>query len=154
MKKLLGIVVLGLLLSGNAYAKDLNLTCDMISAHNHYGTKVTTLSKSELLSTGWPTFKISFIVNSKKKKILRQKLSGEFAPMGKNANNFDIVWSDYNIIWTWNVTKDEWRKHILNRSTGEYEEISFYGEKSMFRKQAGLTKQVNKFQCIVSEKLF
>jgi len=27
MKKLLGIVVLGLLLSGNAYAKEYNLTC-------------------------------------------------------------------------------------------------------------------------------
>jgi len=32
MKKLLGIVVLGLLLGGNAYAKDLNLTCEGIGS--------------------------------------------------------------------------------------------------------------------------
>ena len=40
MKKLLGIIVLSLLLSGNAYAEDLNLTCDGI------GSKSKTMSQS------------------------------------------------------------------------------------------------------------
>ena len=40
MKKLLGIVVLGLLLSGNAYSANLNLTCEGI------GSKSKTMSQS------------------------------------------------------------------------------------------------------------
>ena len=33
MKKLLGIVVIGLLLSGNAYSKIIDLHCEFISGH-------------------------------------------------------------------------------------------------------------------------
>ena len=59
MKKLLGIVVLGLLLSGNAYAKDLRLICtseegklDVVTIIVGKG-KAIMLFLNERLTTGW-----------------------------------------------------------------------------------------------------
>ena len=159
MKKLLGIVVLGLLLCENAYAKDYNLNCKYISGQNKYGTRVISLGRAEMLNSGLPTLDKVIIVNSKTKKILRQKYSGEFVPLKQNKDNFSIKWNDHNIIWTYRggtsgFMADALFKTELNRSSAVLIEETFHGEKSEMRKQSGLTYQLSKFKCEVTEKIF
>ena len=72
-----------------------------------------------------------------------------------DEENFDIVWSDYNIVWTFEYSKDDTlNKSNLNRSSGELVEENFYGDKSLFKKETGLHSQKAKYKCQLSEKLF
>tara|TARA_R110000782_G_scaffold248728_1_gene335758 strand:+ start:26 stop:499 length:474 start_codon:yes stop_codon:yes gene_type:complete len=157
MKKLLGIIVLGLLLSGNAYAEDLNLTCNYITGQTHYETKIEINTRDEMLNSGLPvTIDKVFIINSKTKKILRQKYSGEFVPLSKSKDNFDIVWSNQNIIWSYQLSVFDgmFYKTILDRSSGILVDETFHGKKSNFKKQTGMNYQKSEFKCELTKKLF
>ena len=157
MKKLfLSILVICSLLSGNAYAKDVNLHCMHVTSYNFYDTKVVTITRDDIINSGiGSSIDRTFIINARTKKILRQKYDGEFVPINENQENFDIVWSDYNIVWTFEYSKDDTlHKRNLNRSSGELVEEVFFGDKSLFKKETGLHSQKAKYKCQLSEKLF
>ena len=137
MKKLLGIVVLGLLFCGNVYSEDVNLNCKYIISQNNYEDRVEKFTRSQMLNSGLPgRIDQVFIINSKTKKILRQKYSGEFVSLSKRKDNFDIVWSDHNIIWSYELDmfEDFFYKTILDRSSAILIDEVFHGQKSIFRK--------------------
>ena len=157
MKKLLSILVLSLLFSGNAFAEDLNLTCKYITGQTHYENKIELTTRDEMVNSGLPVrIDQVFIINSKTKKILRQKYSGEFVPLSKNKDNFDIVWSDQNVIWSYqlDVFKGGVYKTILDRSSGILVDEVFHGQKSNFRKQSGMNYQKSESKCQLTKKLF
>ena len=89
MKKLLGILVLGLLLSTNAYAKEIYLTCESYRVLGHY--KNGGVSDEPDGDVGLDT---TFKINSDKERIY------EF---NKFSNNFieqkDVDWSEAYISW-------------------------------------------------------
>jgi hypothetical protein len=158
MKKLFStIVVLGLLLSGNAFAEDLNLTCKYITGQTHYENKIELTTRDEMLNSGLPVrIDQVFIINSKTKKILRQKYSGDFVPLSKSKDNFDIVWSNQNIIWSYQIDVFEGMlyKTILDRSSGILVDETFHEKKSNFRKQKGINYQKSESKCELTKKLF
>ena len=89
MKKLLGILVLGLLLSSNAYAKEIYLSCDSYRVVGHYkgGGVSDEPGGDDQLDT---TFKI----NTDKERIY------EFNPVSnKFFEKSDSNWSEANISW-------------------------------------------------------
>lgn len=157
MKKLLSIFVISLSLSGNVYSKDVNLNCKYITGQNHYENKIELTTRDEMVNSGLPVrIDQVFIINSKTKKILRQKYSGEFVPLSKRKDNFDIVWSDQNIIWSYQLDMLEgfFYKTILDRSSGILIDEVFHGQKSNFRKQSGMTYQKTESKCQLTKKLF
>ena len=108
-----------------------------------------------MINAGLPVGDLTYIINTNKKKILRQNYNGEFVPLSENTKNFNSVWSSYNIVWTHesNLFKDTQYKSDLNRSTGVLIDEGFYGEKSDLRKK-GLTRTISTYKCEISKKKF
>ena len=88
MKKLLGIVVLGLLLSGNAYSKEMVLKCEVIFFF-HDGEEITPMANDETIIIN-PDKKYWKRPNTKKGKedflIIKDNLYGNYY-----VSNYSIV---------------------------------------------------------------
>ncbi len=136
MRKLLGIVVLGLLLSGNAYAKEIYLNCEsykLITYHKNGKIEVT---------KGFPMER-TFKINTSKKKIFELSVVG----------NFYIDLSQDNLKWGKDFIK--WDSHIkklsedysafttystLNRVTLDLEKSTLYENDKNYKKQDEFNK--------------
>ncbi len=152
MKIILSIIILILFLSGYSYSKDLTLTCKFISSTFFYGLKAKTITKNEMIKQGLPIKDEIYVINANTKKILRKSFD-EFVPLSKSLDNFDIVWSRYDITWYYEILTDVFHKSNLNRSTGVLTHDSRYGEKSVLAEE-GITRTSNTYKCEISEKLF
>ena len=88
MKKLLGIVVLGLLLSGNAYAKEIILNCENYRVIGYYKNGGTSDEPGD------SRLNATFKINSKKKTIYKlNNRSNKFYKKDK------VKWSEGSISW-------------------------------------------------------
>ena len=130
MKKLLGIVVLGLLLSGNAYSKIIDLHCKYITGHvtekiphpGHTDSEANT-TFIPISDTGIEDYKIK--LDTAKEKIIE---APEYSSDGSSYMFGDesIVW--YAAIASGSILKI---KFTLNRYTGrlkEYHKHFAYGD--------------------------
>jgi len=94
MKKLLSIVFLGLLLSGNAYAKNTYLSCENLIPH-----------------------KVSIIINDKTKKLI---LSGVEREVVNWSRNFITFWqSDFDKKLS--IKNNLFKPSVIDRITGTYD---------------------------------
>ena len=116
MKKLLGILVLSLLLSGNAYAKDLRLICtseegklDVVTIIIGKG-KAIMLFLNERLTTGWVKTTPNFY------QITGDYVSPEYKNIGtykykisRHSGNFsnEILIGNFESNWSGNCKEDK-----------------------------------------------
>ena len=109
MKKLLGIVVLGLLLSGNVYANVIYVKCvsfEMISYKRN----------GEVIKESVNDIEDLFEIDDKKKVISKQIFSSDYFHKLPN-----IKWSNSNIKWYGNVGEGNYKaSNNINRITGKY----------------------------------
>ena len=129
MKKLLGIVVLGLLLSGNAYSKIIDLHCKYITGHvtekiphpGHTDSEANT-TFIPISDTGIEDYKIK--LDTTKEKIIE-------AP-GYSSDRSSYSFSDESIAWLTTDSESILQiKFTLNRYTGqlkEYHKHYAYGD--------------------------
>ena len=116
MKKLLGIVVLGLLFSGNAFAKiiDINKCYNPEEVASHDATKFKDWSFSINLNTGIVMGKMEFHEEYAKEKELISSFNHESFKITNYDNNYIYAY------WTEVVEGDEAKKEIsINLKTGE-----------------------------------
>ena len=136
MKELLGIVVLGLLLSGNAYAKEIYLNCEsykLITYHKNGKIEVT---------KGFPMER-TFKINTSKKKIFKLNkvanfyvdLSQDNLKWGKDFIKWDVhlkkLSEDYSAFTTYST---------LNRVTLDLEQSTLYENDKNYKKQDEFNK--------------
>ena len=156
MKKLLGILIVGLLLGNNAHANETRIYCSYIAGKTYYDTKVDTFLRNQMFNNGLPILDKIFLVNVKTKTIHQQQKSGKFVLLGEGKNNFDIIWSIQSVKWSYNfsTSEDLLYKINLNRPSGILVEELMYGEKNDIRKNLGLIKSSSTYICEVSEPIF
>ena len=139
MKKLLAIVVLGLLLSGNGYAKEIYLSCDSYRVVGHYksgGVSDEPGGDDELDTT--------FKINTDKERIYEfNKFVNEF------YERKDATWSEAYIQWKMDYGETVYFGKI-NRfeSTFIQETIFIGGTNPRFK------KLVSYYKCRVGKKKF
>ena len=106
MKKLLGIVVLGLLLSGNAYADKVFLKCELVDGMDNWKDKSRNrvYRKGELPDVGLE-------INTKTKKIFDTTYS-TFAVLNND-------WDDNQVSWSQPTMLIKINDYTLDRLTGE-----------------------------------
>ena len=94
MKKLLGILVLGLLLNSNAYANDTYLSCENLIPN-----------------------KVSIIINDKTKKLI---LSGVEREVVNWSRNFITFWQD-DLDKELSIKNKLFKPSVIDRITGTYD---------------------------------
>jgi len=94
MKKLLAIMVLGLLFSGNAYSNDAYLSCENLIPH-----------------------KVSIIINDKTKKLILNGVEREVIDWSKN---FITFWQS-DLEKELSVENNSFKPSVLDRITGTYD---------------------------------
>jgi len=143
MKKLLGIVVLGLLLSGSAYAKTiLNCQSDEFEVlRNGKSERTKVVKKNEIF----------FKIDASQNKIYEMhKFNNDFKEVKDyvNISSSKITWSrDDDILLTKNYSS-------INRITGDYIFEVYYDKKSPLRKGNGMDYSKTTYKCILDKKLF
>ena len=143
MKKILGIVFLGLLLSGSAYAKTiLNCQSDEFEFHKN--------GKYER-SKNFKKDEIFFKIDASQNKIYEMHgFSNDFKEVEEyvNISSSKITWSrDDDILLTQNY-------YSINRITGDYIFEVYYDKKSPLRKENGMDYSKITYKCILDKKLF
>ena len=114
MKKILGIVVLGLLLSVNVFAEIINLRCEWNSGYS--------LPEEDMSSNRG---KVDFYkIDLKKKKVLDSP-SGTYENI-KKKNSYEFVIIDEQEIWFgMDISKLRRHDHKIDRNTGVLEESHY-----------------------------
>ena len=137
MKKLLGIIVLGLLLSGNAYSEIVNLIC----AHK-YGSY---LNKELKLVEVKTNSKIGIKVDTKLKKIYSPW------PSSNSKQIINIKWGDDTVSWTQgekNGTGELGASYKLERISGTLH-VNHHDILN-----TGITMMHYRYECLKTNKLF
>ena len=136
MKKLLGIVVLGLLLSGNAFAKEIILNCENYRVIGYYKSGGITDEPGD------SRLNEIFKINSKKNRIYRYNNSAKKFLEIRNAK-----WSDSSISWSTDIGTSKAFKE-LNRYDLSYTNNRIYINSPDWKKIEDFAK------CKVSKKKF
>ena len=159
MKKLLGIVVLSLLLSGNAYAEVITLDCKFISGIE-YNDKYQTEKKlfNEINKV--------VILDSKKEKIIEADyhyggddyFDGYSGWDTGRTHGRDSPWSETRIRWQNFSYADINRKNMISTYSAEINRVSGQMKTSLFFKLPGKNDYYlvteNMYQCSKKDKLF
>ena len=136
MKKILGIVVLGLLLSGNAYAEIIYLSCTF--KNGSYFNKKSKIVEIKTNS------KISIKVDTRSKKI--------YSPWPSIITEIiDIKWSDDTVSWTQgerNGTGELGHSYKLDRISGTLN----VNQHDVLN--TGITRMNYRYECLKTNKLF
>ena len=144
MKKLLGIIVLGLLLSGNAYAADIVLVCKFNYGKHHYDNGNVEKFGDTLGAIRDDIFKI----NDSKKTLIEIRTSGEKIVK-------DVSWSSSVIMWErrFDLNPPMVFFNKINRFNGVYisRGPTIKNSKSY---EAGLRDTLWFYDCSKSKKLF
>ena len=159
MKKLLSIIVLGLLLSGNAYAEVITLDCKFISGIE-YNDKYQTEKKlfNEINKV--------VILDTKIKKIIQADyhyggddyFNGWSGWDTGTSHGQDSPWSETRVRWENFSYADSNRKTMISMYSAELNRVSGQMETSLLFRYPGndgyhkLT--INMYQCSKKEKLF
>ena len=112
IKKLLGIVVLGLLLGGNAYAKETKLHCEFVS-----GDKVAPGKKKILYKEG-DLSDVYLKIDFDKEKVIESP----FNVYGLLGSKTSIIFDGAEVSWT-GKNKYVHKVAILNRQNGNLIEV-------------------------------
>ena len=136
MKKLLGIVVLSLLLSGNAYADKVFLKCEFVDGLNAWKDK----SKNGVFRKG-DLPDVGLEINTKSKKIFDTSYS-DVPP--------DIsIWDDNHVSWAQDPTVLlNHNSYGLDRLTGDLSRLKGYYDGSP------LLSEILNYKCSAANKLF
>ena len=135
MKKLLGIVVLGLLLSGNAYAKKVFLKCELFEGIHNWKDKSRNgvYRKGELADVGLE-------INTKTKKIFDTSYS--HFPVKRND------WDENEVEWTQPTILLRINKYTLDRLTGNLFILKGYHD------DHPMNSEMLSYKCSAAKKLF
>ena len=135
MKKLLGILVLGLLLSGNAYAEKVFLKCELVSGFDSWKDKSKNVvyEKGELSDVGLE-------INTKTKKIFDTAYSNFPAKIND--------WDDNRVRWSQPLNLFPYNSYTLDRLTGK-----LFNLKNNHDDHPMLGQMLN-YKCSAAKKLF
>ena len=159
MKKLLAIIVLGLLFGGNAYSNDIILNCKLLNTTTYYeGGKTESSSPSDILKTGF-SMDEKYLINFNKKKILQEgRFSKEFEPI--KSENKDVItnWNDMSVNWVIKYNSammgGQSSTYNLDRTTGLLDETTLFPKGNNIRKAVKATMMKNNYNCEVAKKKF
>ena len=139
MKKLLGIVVLAFLYSGNAYSEEIILNCEFDQGHIVWGDgEIEFINNTNPVK---PTNK-TLRINSKKKELFKRV--DDISPIDKNR----VLWTDKEIKWFYNSNILSIDTN-LNRYTGSLVESVNFKPKT-----AKVISTTYTFNCKKEEKKF
>jgi len=147
IKKLLSILVLSLLLSGNAFAKEVVLVCKFENGNSY---KINgTVDKFNKSTVQIPFEDTIFKINENRKTLI------EIRPNREKIIN-DVKWTQAAI--KWNPYKDydpytQW-SHEINRFNGVYKYVALYDKESPFYKVRKLLRTEWFELCSTTKKLF
>ena len=135
MKKVLGIVVLGLLFSGNAYAEKVFLKCELVDGMDNWQDKSRNrvYRKGELPDVGLE-------INTKTKKIFDTTYS-----------TFPVVnndWDDNKVEWSQPTILLKINDYTLDRLTGELLILKGYHDDNP------MLSLILSYKCSATKKLF
>ena len=135
MKKLLGIVVLSLLLSGNAYAEKVFLKCELVDGMDNWKDKSRNrvYRKGELPDVGLE-------INTKTKKIFDTTYS-TFSVLNNDWDDNEVSWSQPTILLKIN-------DYTLDRLTGELLILKGYHD------DHPMLSLILSYKCSATKKLF
>ena len=147
MKKLLGIIVLGLLLTGNSYAKEVIIVCKFENG-NSYGIDGT-VEKFNKSTTSFPISDSIFKINENRKSLI------EIKPNREKIIN-DVEWSEAAIKWYVTPDFDPYIKfsHEINRFNGVYKYVASYDKEHYFYKDQKILRTEWFEPCSATKKLF
>ena len=145
MKKLLGIVVLGLLIFENVFAKEVIIVCKFENG-NTYRTNGTVekISKSTIITRDH-----IFKINENRKILI------EIRPNREKIIK-DVFWSEAAIKWYATYDFDpymEW-SHEINRFNGVYKLVASYDKEHNFYRDLKIKRQESFELCSTTNKLF
>ena len=136
MKKLLGIVLLGLLLSGNAYAEKIFLKCELTGGIDNWKDK----SKNGVYRKG-DKADVGLEINTKSKKIF-DTFHSDVSPDISN-------WDDNSVEWKQQpTTLLRLNNYTLNRLTGKLLILRGYHNNNP------LISEILNYKCSTAKKLF
>ena len=143
MKKLLGIVVLGLFLSGNAYSKVINLICTTKLSKSVVHGKSQIDDISDLIE------QVLVIDLSKKTVLDYGSVPGlpEMEYENIKVNNSTIEWED-------DLEQFGYQKYVLNRISGQFTTTSTHTKESGIYKAFGITFSQTASDCKLKDKKF
>ena len=135
MKKLLSIIVLGLLLSGNAYAEQIFLKCELVDGIHNWKDKSRNgvYRKGELADVGLE-------INTKTKKIFDTSYSN--FPVKSND------WDDNEVDWTQPTALLKINSYTLDRLTGNLFNLKGY------HNDHPMNSEMLSYKCSAAKKLF
>ena len=135
MKKLLSIIVLGLLLSGNAYAEQIFLKCELVDGIQFWKDKSRNgvYRKGELADVGLE-------INTKTKKIFDTSYSN--FPVKSND------WDDNEVDWTQPTALLKINSYTLDRLTGNLFNLKGY------HNDHPMNSEMLSYKCSAAKKLF
>ena len=147
MKKLLGILVMGLLLSGNAFAKEVIIVCKFENGISYKTNgNVEKFNKS---TVPIPKKDSIFKINENRKILI------EIRPNREKIIN-DVVWSEAAIKWYPNRDYDPHTKwsHEINRFNGFYKYVASWQKEHYFYKVENILRTEWFKLCSTTNKLF
>ena len=136
MKKLLGIVVLGLLLSGNAYAEKIFLKCELTGGIDNWKDK----SKNGVYRKG-DKADVGLEINTKSKKIF-DTFHSDVSPDISNWDDNSVSWNQHP------TTLLKHNSYILDRLTGKLSRLKGYHDINP------LISEILNYKCSAAKKLF
>ncbi len=152
MKKILGIMVLGLLLCSNAYAEIITLDCKFISGiktDDKYQTEKKLVNEMNKI----------VILDTKLEKIIKaDHHGGDKYYWETDTSHGRDSWSETDISWESFYFKDSEKKTVIMLYTAHINRVSGQMETSFLFRYPGnedyhkLTE--NKYQCSIKDKLF